>query len=491
MQQAAGGRGAMALRARAAKLAAAWSEAATATTTLGRERAILRFLGVGGPSATGRPIVVVAAERYFSANPGRLAHGIALPFAHMLVADGLTPSELAAAVADGSVDLGSATDALDNSGVRDAARRTASRLTAATLERLDANRTARGELQQLLGEPPRPLLGAVVRAGTLGSAARTAAAATDGGADLVVLAADAVEPDHAVVHARSVPGLAGLRSQFDEAGAMRGQYVRLGVEIDALAADQAVAAGLERADLALADPMAAIVSGAATPGHAIADHVFACRVLARAAMDLLVPAGPIVVAPDLQSGIASSPAVRSGRALAIQLLAVALAEGAGIDRHRITVAGLPAWLADEQGAVGHAVAELAARRIVFAGCGLALVEPEGTPDAVASWLALATVLLADGGIDVVTVRHQDGGDRLAVLRGGATVAAGVCAARHPGALAVAAAKYRDAMLDAADRELDALEAGGWAAIIGDPLETAAGEPRSGVARQTDGFNPLG
>jgi hypothetical protein len=128
--------------------------------------------------------------------------------------------------------------------------------------------------------------------------------------------------------------------------------------------------------------------------------------------------------------------------------------------------------------------------MLFAGCGLALVEPDGTPAATALWRALSTVLLADGGIDLVVVRHQDGGEGLASFRGGLAVAAGVRAARHPGPLSEVTATYRDKMLDAAARELDALEAGGWAAILGDPLETAAGEPRSGVALQTDGFDPL-
>ena len=220
----------------------------------------------------------------------------------------------------------------------------------------------------------------------------------------------------------------------------------------------------------------------------MADHVFACRVLAHAGMDLLVPAGPLVVVQDLQSGVASSPAIRSGRALAIQMLAVALAEGAGVARHRITVAGLPSWLADERGATGHAVAELAVRRAVFAGCDVALVEPDGSADAATAWRFLATVLVADGRVDMVIARRAD---ELAGLRDGLAMAAGVRASRDAGVMTVLAGAYRDAVLEAAGRELDALEAGGWAAIIGDLLETVAGEPHAGVALRTDGFNPLG
>ena len=496
MQQAGSAAVAMTMRARAAALAAAWSEAAAATTTLGRERAILRLLGVGGPASSGRPLVVEVASRYFGANPGRLAHGIALPFAAELALGGLTPVALARAVADGSVDLASAAAGLANPAARAAAGRTAAGLAAATLERMDANRTARGELRAMLGEPPRPLLGAMVAPMPLGRATLAVASASHHGADLVVLGSGDAEAEAeaeaegelTAVPANSAPGLAGLRSQLDEAGAIRGGYVRLGVEIDALAADQAVAAGLERVDLATVDPMVAIVAGLASPGHAIADHLFACRVLARAGVDILVPAGPLVVAPDLQSGIASSPAVRSGRAVAIQLLAVALAECAGVPRRRITVAGLPAWLADEPGAMSHAVAELATRRVLFHGCQVALTESDGTPEDAATWRALVTLLIADGEIDLVIARHQEAIDP---IRGAADVASRVRGSRHAGALTDAAAAYRDAVLEAAGRELDALEVGGWAALIGDPLEAAAGEPRSGVAIRTDGFDPLG
>jgi len=128
------------------------------------------------------------------------------------------------------------------------------------------------------------------------------------------------------------------------------------------------------------------------------------------------------------------------------------------------------------------------RRAVFEGCDVALVEPDGSADAVTAWRFLATVLVADGTVDVVIARRAA---ELSGLRHGLAMAAGVRATRGAGALTALAGAYRDAVLEAAGRELDALESGGWASIIGDLLESAAGEPRTGVAFRTDGFDPLG
>ena len=51
------------------------------------------------------------------------------------------------------------------------------------------------------------------------------------------------------------------------------------------------------------------------------------RLHRRAGTLVAIGAGPLVVAPDLASGVPSDPATRSGRALALQLLGVALAQG--------------------------------------------------------------------------------------------------------------------------------------------------------------------
>ncbi len=153
---------------------------------------------------------------------------------------------------------------------------------------------------------------------------------------------DAHDPSGQPIPTGSSRALAVLRRFVDEGGARRGGYVRLVTDAPALAApDQAVVAAFERIDAVVADPMREIVTGRVDPDRAIADHVFAHRLLARAGTLVLVPAGPLLVAPDLATGIPSDPATRSGRALALQLLAVALARRDGLPAGAIVVSALP------------------------------------------------------------------------------------------------------------------------------------------------------
>ena len=62
-------------------LAAAWAARARASTTVGRERAILRAFGVGGLDRDGRPLAWSVVDRWLAGEPSRLGAGIALPFA--------------------------------------------------------------------------------------------------------------------------------------------------------------------------------------------------------------------------------------------------------------------------------------------------------------------------------------------------------------------------------------------------------------------------
>ena len=115
--------------------------------------------------------------------------------------------------------------------------------------------------------------------------------------------------------------LSVLRRFVDEAGARRRGVRAADDRRPALAApDQAVVAAFERIDVVVADPMREIVTGRVDPDRALADHVFAHRLLRRAGTRVLVPAGPLLVTPDLERGVPSDPATRSGRALALQLL---------------------------------------------------------------------------------------------------------------------------------------------------------------------------
>src|SRR5258706_16370210 len=168
---------------RAETLAGAWAARARTSTTVGRERALLRMFGVAGLDAAGRPLAWAAVDRYMGGGRGRLAGGILLPFAMGLVEYDIDPQRLALDIASGAVDLGLEADLLNDPNRRALAEEEAHRLAAAATDRIDANRTARRELVDILGEPARPWIGAMIGqreiAGALASAGRTVPAGRD------------------------------------------------------------------------------------------------------------------------------------------------------------------------------------------------------------------------------------------------------------------------------------------------------------------------
>ncbi len=336
-----------ALLGRATELAVAWGTSAAASTTIGQERAILRLFGVSGLDRGGRPLAAEVVDRYLGPDPRRLGGGIALPFAMALAEYDLTPQELALAVAAGNVDLGLEAELLAESDRRAVATADAAALARAAMDRMDANRTARRELLAVLGDPPRPWVGTGLGAAAIVDALDEARAAIDAGAELVRVdvppsrelaertartgtpverwrahpssrgGLDTFDPSGQPIPTGAQRSLAVLRRFVDEAGARRRGYVRIMTDAPALAApDQAVVAAFERIDIVIADPMREIVAGRVDPDRAIADHVFAHRLLARAGTQVLVPAGPLIVAGDLAKGVPSDPATRAGRALA-------------------------------------------------------------------------------------------------------------------------------------------------------------------------------
>ena len=147
------------LRARATDIASAWGAAAETFTTVGQERAILRLFGVTGVDRVGHPLAAEVVDRYLAPDPRRLAGGIALPFAMAMAEYDLRPQELALEVAAGNVDLGLEAELLAESDRRAVAVADAVALARAALDRIDANRIARRELLEVLGDPPRPWLG--------------------------------------------------------------------------------------------------------------------------------------------------------------------------------------------------------------------------------------------------------------------------------------------------------------------------------------------
>ena len=117
------------------------------------------------------------------------------------------------------------------------------------------------------------------------------------------------------------------------------------------------------------------MAGGVEPDRALADHAFAHRLARRAGTLIMVGPGPLVVAPDLSAGLPSDPATRAGRALALQLIGVALARGDGLPAEQIVIDPCPPWLTDEPEPAAHAIAEVAVRRALFPGHPFGFVQP--------------------------------------------------------------------------------------------------------------------
>jgi hypothetical protein len=508
-----------ALAAHATTLAGAWGGAAAAATSAGQERAILRLFGVAGVDRAGRPLAAEVVDRWLAPDPRRLGRGIALPFAMAMAEYDLRPAELALEIAAGNVDLGLEAELLRESDRRAVAVADAGSLARAALDRVDANRIARRELLGLLGDPPRPRLGAVLGAPAIVDALDEARAAIDAGVELIRVdvppsreladrmarlgapveswrasdssrgGLDTFDPAGAPIPTGSQRALAVLRRFVDEAGARRRGYVRLVTEAPALAApDQAVVAGFERVDLVVADPMREIVAGRVDPDRALADHVFAHRLLARAGTRVIVPAGPLLVAPDLATGMPSGPATRSGRALALQLLAVALARRDGLAPDGIVVGALPDWLAEETQFAARASAEIALRRALLPDHPLAFLEPAMSDEMCARWQAVVSALLPDAG-EVETVLRRSHVSAIAT-RGMTQAAASLRASRVPPELTGVAAAHANEAVSAAAQTLEALADRGWQALVDHPLGIRAAGAPDAVAERTESFDPF-
>lgn len=519
---------------RAETLAGAWSARARASTTAGQERAMLRLFGVHGLDRTGRPLAGAAVDRWLVGARDGLGGGISLPFAMALLEYDLDPQQLALDVASGAVDLALEAELLDEPDRRAAAEAEATRLAAVALDRIDADRVARRELIDLLGEVRRPWLGTTLAEPDLDGALDEAADLGMAGFDLLRVEvpigrelADRMQdaglevPEwqprdrggRIAVEERdegepaptgSQRALARLRRVADGVAAERRGYVRLATAIPPLGVPEgAVVAAFERVDLVEADPISEIVAGGVDPDRSLADHAFARRFHRHADTLVSIGPGPLVVAPDLVSGVPADVATRSGRALALQLVGVALARADGLSADRVVIGAYPAWLADEPAGTARALAEITVRRTLFPGHLMRFDEPTADdPDgpSLTTWPFLAAAGLVRSGADALLMRRAGAGGRRAAAeaRAAASVAAQVAAASTAGRLEGAAAAHARAMVTAALDVLDRLADRGWRAVVGDPLDTGA-EPtreRSGpiggdaVAERTEVFDPL-
>ncbi|MEX2183175.1 MAG: lysine 5,6-aminomutase subunit alpha [Chloroflexota bacterium] len=512
---------------RADALAGAWGARARASTTVGQERAILRLFGVTGLDRDGRPLAGAAVDRWLTTAADGLGGGIALPFAMALLEYDLEPQQLAMDVASGAVDLALEAQLLRESDRRAVAEVEARRLTARAVERIDADRTARLELMDLLGEATRPWLGTTMAASELGAAldeaVRLAGAGFDVlrvevpiGRELATRLQDAgleapewrsteglgdVFDDEDLAPAGSQRALARLRRVADGVAAERRAYVRLATSIPPLGVPEgAVVAAFERVDLVEADPMAEIVAGGVDPDRSLADHAFARRLHRRAGTLVSIGPGPLVVAPDMAQGVPVDAPTRSGRALALQLVGVALARADGIAADRIVVGAYPAWLGDEPAGSARILAEVVIRRRLFPSHLIRFDEPTGGSAAAAAWPFVMAAIAASAGDDAILMRRTPGDARRAVAdaRAAGRVGSEVVGATVPGRLTGVAEEHAAAAIAAALTTLERLGDLGWRAVVGDGPGGGGGAGAGGrwalgadaVAERTDPFDPL-
>jgi D-lysine 5,6-aminomutase alpha subunit-like protein len=503
-------------------LAGAWGGRARASTTVGQERAILRLFGVHGLDAAGRPLAGEVADRYIGHDRSRLGSGIALPFAMALLEYDIAPQQLALDVASGAIDLALEAELLRQVDRRHVAEEEAARLSSAALARVDANRTARGELVGLLGDAPPPWIGTTVVEHVVDAAVDEATRRIEEGVDLLrvevpvgrELATSLTDArletadwpwhetrptdrrDVETTPAGSQRGLTELRHVLDEVAANRRRYVRLATAAPPLAApEQAVVAAFERVDLVEADAMAEIVAGGVDPDRALADHAFAHRLLRRAGTTILVGAGPLVVAPDLVSGVPSDPATRAGRALALQMLGVALAKFDGLSPERIVVGALPPWLTDESAPAARAAAEVALRRALLPDHPMGFEEPVALPEAADTWPFVLSGVLPPGTATAVIMRRPIAGSmRTGLAAGRAAVSVGAeLATAHGGrGLEGIALEHARGVVAAAIRTLERLGDIGWRSVLG---EAPGGGERirigaDAVAERSEGFDAI-
>ena len=367
------------LVARADALAGAWGARARASTTVGQERAILRLFGVDGLDAAGRPLagrhgrqVVGAATRARSATGSRCrSRWRSLEY-------DLEPHQLAMDIASGAIDL-----ALESELLREHDRRVVAE---AEARRLPAPPSSGSTPSGRFGARPS---GCSARPIGRGSASRCASprwtAALEEATKLIAAGIDLIRIevpigreladrltnaglDVPIWQPREARGAAGLdpveaaptgsqraiarlraRSTGPPPGAGRtsGSRPRHRRSARPRVPSSPPSSG---STCIASDAMAEIVANAVEPDRALADHAFAHRLARRAGTTILVGPGPLVVAPDLSSGVPSDPATRAGRALALQLLGVTLARGDGMPPDQIIVGALPPWLTDEAGA---------------------------------------------------------------------------------------------------------------------------------------------
>ncbi|AGL17437.1 lysine 5,6-aminomutase subunit alpha TIM-barrel domain-containing protein [Actinoplanes sp. N902-109] len=259
-------------------------------TTVSVERAVLRLAGVRGADPDGIPWVNRLVD-VVRADVG-LEHGVAVPVFDALVREQAGDvTALAQAAAGGAVRF----RVPDRRAEVVAARRAASRATAAGLRVIDRRRRERERLVARVGDAPRrPWIYLIVATGDIHEDIPQAQAAARAGADVIAVIRSTGQSllDY-VPEGATTEGFAGtyatqenfrlMRAALDVTSRELGRYVRLTNYASGLCMpEMAVLAGLERLDMMLNDSMYGILFRDINPVRTFVDQRFSRQVHARA-----------------------------------------------------------------------------------------------------------------------------------------------------------------------------------------------------------------
>ena len=230
------------------------------------------------------------------------------------------------------------------------------------------------------------------------------------------------------------------------------------------------------------------------PARALADHAFAHRLIGRTGAQVVVGPGPLVVAPELARGVPSDAGTRAGRALALQLLSVALARRHGLAREQILVGALPAWISDERDPTIQAIAQVALRRELFPGHALVFDEPAMSAASEGWPFVFAAAVPGSEPTGLVMRRAEPGRIRQVgeATRVAARVGRDVDLALGPRRLHGPALDHALAVVQAGQLLLEGLASVGWQAVTGTRIDTSerAGPGWDTVVQRSEAFDPF-
>lgn len=359
----------------AGQIAAEVDAFAAAHTTVAIERTVLRLFGVSGATADGEPLVSAVVRRLREG--GLLAGGVARPFCQALVATGLSPSELAAAIADGAVVLG------DKGGVAaadpGAVQAKGEALAAEGLLRITDQRAARAERLGTLGSGPQPLLYVIVASGNIHEDVVQARVAVRQGADIIAVIRSTGQSllDY-VPEGLTTEGYGGtfateanfalMRAALDDVGEEVGRYIRLCNYASGLCMPEiAVLGGFQRLDVMLNDALYGILFRDINMQRTLCDQRLSRRLSALAG---------IVINTGEDNYLTTADAVDAAHTVvASTLINEALARSAGLATWQLGLGHameIDPW---RPGAVLLEIAQAALLRHLFPGAPLKFMPP--------------------------------------------------------------------------------------------------------------------